>query len=229
MMPFYDPGYFATRDPARLAAAKARTRTRTLKHRLTAWELGREYYDGDRSVGYGGYTYQKERWHKVVRNVFERFELSRSAKILDLGCKKGFFLQAIREMYPDCELIGVENHEYPIQQANAGIKKSLRLHKYYELDNIPDGDVDFLWAFSSIYMQSLGDVVQTLRQVQRVSDGNSFITVGAYRDEKQRESFERWTLLGTTVLSCDDWLEVFDYCGYNGYWFFTTPDVLGLK
>jgi hypothetical protein len=225
MMPHYDPGYFAYRDATRLAVAEKRT----LEHRLIAWELGPEYYDGERSVGYGGYTYQRERWHKIVCNVFEYFDLAKSSRIMDLGCKKGFFLQAVNEIYPDCNLIGVENHEYPISQASASIRDSLRLGNYYQLDYLADGEIDFLWGFSSIYMQTLGDVVKTIREIQRVSSGNSFITLGAYNNEKEKESFERWTLLGTTILSCEDWRDVFEHCGYTGHWFFTTPEVLGFK
>lgn len=225
MMPHYDPGYFAHRDATRLAVAEKRT----LEHRLIAWELGPAYYDGERSVGYGGYTYQRERWHRIVCNVFEHFDLAKSSRILDLGCKKGFFLQAINEIYPDCNLIGVENHEYPITQASASIRESLRLGSYYQLDYLADGEIDFLWGFSSIYMQTLGDVVKTIREIQRVSSGNSLITLGAYNNEKQKKSFERWTLLGTTILSCEDWRDVFEYCGYTGHWFFTTPEVLGFK
>ena len=169
------------------------------------------------------------RSHKIVHNVFEYFDLSNSAKILDVGCKKAFFLQAVRELYPLTELVGIENHRYPIRQASASVKDCLQLKNYYELNDFSDGELDFLWAFSSIYMQNLGDVVKTLREIQRVSSGSAFVTVGAYRNESQKEVFESWTLLGTTVLSCEEWMEVFDYCGYEGFWFFTTPDVLGFK
>ena len=39
----------------------------------------------------------------------------------------------------------------------------------------------------------------------RVAAGRSYITVGAFRNEAEREIFQRWTLLGTTILSIEDW------------------------
>lgn len=224
-MPYYDPGYFAGRDSTRVAVAS----TRSIDDRLMAWELGEEYYDGERSVGYGGYRYQPERWHSIVRKVFLDFELGHSPSILDLGCKKGFFLQAIDEVFPGCILSGIENHPYPLTTASSSIRDKLRLGRYDDLGEFQDGAIDFVWAFSSIYMQNLGGVVNTLREIQRVSAGSSLVTVGAYGNAREKEIFERWTLLGTTILSSEEWIKVFEYAGYTGGWFFTTPEVLGLE
>ena len=77
-------------------------------------------------------------------------------------------------------------------------------------------------------MQTLGDVVKTLREIQRVAQGRSYITVGAYRDARERELFRNWTLIGTTVLSVDEWRQVFSYAQYTGNVFYTTPQALGL-
>ena len=91
-----------------------------------------------------------------------------------------------------------------------------------------DGEFDFVLAFSSIYMLNLGDVVKTLREIQRVGKGRSYITCGAYRTPEEREVFARWTLLGTTVLHVDEWRELFDYAGYTGDYYFTTASSLNL-
>ena len=77
-------------------------------------------------------------------------------------------------------------------------------------------------------MLNLGDVVKTLREIQRVGKGRSYITCGAYRTPEEREVFARWTLLGTTVLHVDEWRELFDYAGYTGDYYFTTASSLNL-
>ena len=124
-------------------------------------------------------------------------------------------------------LIGIENHPYPLAsiQNSSGIEA--KCGPYYDIP-LEDNSVDFLIAFSSIYMQTLGDVVRSLREIERVSCGSSYITLGAFEGETDKKIFSQWTLIGTTVLSIQDWHEVIDYSGYSGCYFFTTPAVLGL-
>ena len=71
-MAYFDPGYFVKKDSSRTSVSSSRS----IESRLIAWELGEDYYDGDRSVGYGGYSYQRDRWHKIVKNVFEHFDIN---------------------------------------------------------------------------------------------------------------------------------------------------------
>jgi len=224
-MAYFDPGYFTN---TRSTTKRVLVAPRTIRERLVAWELDSKYYDGDRNFGYGGYKYQRERWHEIVRKVFGHFGLKDGCKVLDLGCKKGFFLQAVKELYPSCNVLGIENHEYPLICADESVKNFLSFRNYYDLLEFSDGEFDFVWAFSSIYMQNLGDVVKTLREIQRISGGTSFITLGAYDSLIEKTTFEKWTLLGTTILSPEEWSEVFDYSNYRGDWFFTTPKILGL-
>jgi len=79
-----------------------------------------------------------------------------------------------------------------------------------------DNSFDFVMAFASIYMLNLKDVMAAIREIQRVSKGKSYITVGAYRTIEERDLFHDWTVLGTTVLHVEEWLEVFSQCNYTG-------------
>jgi hypothetical protein len=67
-----------------------------------------------------------------------------------------------------------------------------------------------------------------LREIQRVGKGKSYITVGAYNTEEEKDLFLEWTLLGTAVLHVDEWLEVFKEAGYTGDYYFTTASSLNL-
>jgi hypothetical protein len=216
----WDVGYF-NNSPRRHELP-----SRTINQRLVAWELDERYYDGDRANGYGGFR-NDGRWNSLVPKIIDRFKIPYNGTVVDLGCKKGFILKAFKDLMPDGTFLGVENHAYPLRVADVSARPHLKLGNLFEIP-CQDGSVDFLIAFSSIYMQTLGDVVKTLREIMRVSHGRSYVTVGAYRDTAEREAFLSWTLIGATILSVDEWKEVFAYAGYSGEVFYTTPSALGL-
>lgn len=216
---YYDLGYFKT------GASRKSIPLRTIKNRLEAWNLDARYYDGLRENGYGGFN-DDGRWDPLVIKLSRDFNIPVNGTILDLGCKKGFILNAFRRMGHTGNLIGIENHKYPLLEASKVEGLNLNYLPYYDLPYDTDS-IDFLIAFSSIYMQNLGEIIMTLKEIQRVSQGRSHITLGAYDDEYSKKIFENWTLIGTTHLHVDDWIEVMKYCGYSGTYFFTTPKILG--
>ncbi len=199
---------------------------RTIRNRITAFELDREYYDGARGNGYGGYRYDG-RWKQIIPLLVQRYGLASSSRILEVGCKKGFFLHDLRETIPGITVRGVENHLYPLENCMESVRGDVELAFYQSLPFL-DHSFDFVMAFASIYMLNLRDVMAAIREIQRVGKGKSYITVGAYRTSEERELFYDWTLLGSTVLHVDDWLEVFSHCGYTGDYYFTTASTLHL-
>ena len=92
----------------------------------------------------------------------------------------------------------------------------------YEKLPFEDNEFDFILGFAAIYMLNLQGVMNALREIQRVGKGKSYITLGRYRTEEERDTFLKWTLLGTTILHVDEWLEVFNATGYTGDYYFTT-------
>lgn len=199
---------------------------RTIHNRISAFKLDREYYDGNRENGYGGYHYDG-RWKNIISTILNRYGLSSSSCVLDVGCKKGFFLHDLKETLPGITVRGVENHLYPLENCMDSVKADVQFAPYQSLPFL-DHSFDFVMAFASIYMLNLGDVMAALLEIERVGKGKSYITVGAYRTAEERELFYDWTVLGTTVLHVDEWLEVFKHCGYTGDYYFTTASSLHL-
>jgi SAM-dependent methyltransferase len=222
-MPEFDIGYF---DPT-VVRPVARGARVTIRNRLIAWEQGREFYDGARENGYGGYRYDG-RWRRLVPALIARYGLCNRSTVLDVGCKKGFFLHDLSEALPGITTRGIETTKYPIDEGMASVRSVMTVHRFDELP-FDDGAFDFVLAFSSIYILNLCGVVSALREIQRVSGGRSYVTLGAYRDREERELFEAWSLLGTTVLHVDDWMEVFAHAGYTGDYYFTTAKSLNLR
>jgi SAM-dependent methyltransferase len=199
---------------------------RTIKNKIKAWRLDHGYYDGNRENGYGGFSYDG-RWGKIVPGMVRRYGLNNDSSVLDVGCKKGFFLNDLKAALPGIKVRGVENHPYPIEQSMNSIQDNITLGPYEKLP-FKDGEFDFVLAFASIYMLNLKGVIDSLREIQRVGNGKSYITLGAYSNQEERELLLEWTLLGTTILKIDEWLEVFKETGYTGDYYFSTAASLNL-
>jgi ubiquinone/menaquinone biosynthesis C-methylase UbiE len=220
-MKCFDIGYPHSKTPRIL-----KKNSRTIKQKVIAWDLSREYYDGDRENGYGGFRYDG-RWAEVIPNIVREYGISERSTVLDVGCKKGFFLHDLKKVFPSGRFKGVENHFYPIENAMESIKEDIVLSPYEKLP-FKDNEFDFVFAFASIYMLNLGGVINSLREIQRVGKGKSYVTLGAYNTPEEKELFQQWTLLGTTVLHVDEWLMVFEEIGYTGDYYFTTAKSLNL-
>ena len=85
--------------------------------------MGFDYWDGDRKINYGGYKYIKNRWKGVIENIIKFYKLPSNAKILDIGCGKGYFLYDFLKISPLIEIFGIDISEYAIQNSKPEVKK----------------------------------------------------------------------------------------------------------
>ena len=216
----YDIGYFKKSIKVRSALSKKRTIT----NKINAWKLNKEYYDGDRINGYGGFKYDG-RWLKLLPKLIKKYKLNSKSKFLDLGSKKSFLLKDLNILLPGIKSYGIENHKYPIKNA-VKTKSKIIESEYY---NIPFKDkyFDFLIAFNSIYMYNLGDVVKTLIEIERVSK-KSYVILAAGETDEERNKFNHWTLIGTSILLTKEWKQLFKEIKFSGDYYFSSIKSLGL-
>jgi ubiquinone/menaquinone biosynthesis C-methylase UbiE len=218
-MPEFDPKYFKKKSSI------LRVVDRKIENKFTAWQLDNDYYDGDRNNGYGGFKYDG-RWLKLLPRIIKKYKLNNNSKILDLGCKKGFIMKDFKVLLPKAKVYGIEDHIYPIKNSEKEIRKNIIFSKYYEIP-FRKNYFDFIIGFSSIYKYNFIDVVNTIKEINRVSK-KSFITVASYSNKKEKELFEKWTLLGSTFLNKKDWKKLFKILNYRGDYYFTTARSLNL-
>jgi len=221
-MGIFNFGYFKKNKNRKFKIKKKR---RTVLNKYIAWKLGKEYYDGNRNNGYGGFKYDA-RWLKLLPKIIKKYKLSNKSKILDLGCKKGFIMKDLKILLPKSKIWGIEDHIYPIKTAEKEIKSNIILSKYYKIP-FKDNYFDLVIGFSSIYKYNFEDVVKIIKEIQRVSK-KSFFTVASYSSKREKEIFDDWTLLGTTILSKKDWNKLFKILGYKGDYYYTTAKSLNL-
>lgn len=199
---------------------------RTINNRIIASYRDEEYYDGDRNNGYGGFYYDG-RWKKIVVTMCEDYVLDENSTILQIGCEKGFLLHDFKEKFPHMKVQGYEMSKYAIDNAMPSVKDMITHGRY---DKLPyaDNEFDFVIAIGVIYTLTLADALSCLKEIQRVGKGKSFITLGSYRHDEGQKLFDMWTVLGTTILHVDEWVEVLKEAGYTGDYLFTTSEYLNL-
>ena len=73
-MKFFDTGYFKGSAPRSILAKK-----RTIKNKIISWRLDKEYYDGARINGYGGFKYDG-RWQKLLPKIIKKYKLTKKRK-----------------------------------------------------------------------------------------------------------------------------------------------------
>lgn len=188
--------------------------------REIARRYDREYFDGDRMHGYGGYTYHPRFWQETVQRFRDHYGLAENARVLDVGCAKGFMLHDFKQLMPRLEIAGLDISPYAIDNAVDDVKPFLRMGNARELP-YPDRSVDLVISINTVHNLKRDECIQALREIQRVSRAHAFITVDAWRNERERENLQKWVLTALTCMHDDDWRKLFAEADYNGdyYWF----------
>ena len=196
-----------------------RERNINKKNIQLALKYSKEYFDGNRSQGYGGYYYDG-RWVAVARKVIKKFNLNNNSRFLDVGCAKGFLMHDLKIILPALKVYGIDISQYAKDNSILNIKKNIEIMNCKKLrykSNFFDG----LVAINVVHNLEIEQCKEAIKEIQRVSKGKAFIQVDAYRDEIELKVLKKWILTAKTYLKPTEWIELFKECGYTGYYDFT--------
>lgn len=197
-----------------------RAAMKTEEDRAVARKFGKDYFDGDRRHGYGGYGYHPRFWQPVVPSFVKHFGLTGKSSVLDVGCGKGFMLHDLRLLVPGITVSGIDISPYAIENAMEDVKPFVKIGDARNLP-FPDKSFDVVISITTLHNLDRAGCARGLREIERVSRGRSFITVDAYRNDEERRRMEAWNLTALTVMRVDEWKAFFKENGYTGdyYWF----------
>ncbi len=197
-----------------------RGETKTPEDRLIARRFDREFFDGDRRTGYGGFSYSPRFWQPVVPTFREYFALTAGSSLLDVGCAKGFMLHDFREMIPGISVAGIDVSRYAIENSMEEVRPFLKIADARDLP-YPDKSFSVVISITTVHNFDHQDCILALKEIERVGRGKSFITVDAYRNEEERLRMHKWNLTAKTILHVDEWRELFKEANFTGdyYWF----------
>jgi ubiquinone/menaquinone biosynthesis C-methylase UbiE len=208
------------RYPRSKRPIEARGELITEEHRRIARQFGKDFFDGDRLYGYGGYSYHPRFWQATVERFRDYYRLPEDSKVLDVGCAKGFMLHDFKELMPNLTVAGIDISEYAIQHAIETVKPFLLVGDVRELP-YPDKWFDLVISINTVHNLPLAECKQAFRELQRVSRGHVFTMVDAWRTAEERGRMMKWNLTALTYMSVTDWGKLFADVGYTGdyYWF----------
>lgn len=179
-----------------------------------ARRYGREYWDGDRKFGYGGYLYDG-RWEPVARGLIEEYKLPEDARILDVGCGKGFLLYEFKRLLPKAELSGFDISSYAIANAKAEVKPNLSVGKAQRPYPYKDREFDLVLSITTLHNLYINELKIALGEMERVGR-NKYVAVESFRDERELFNLQCWALTCNSFFSADEWLWLFKEFAYGG-------------
>lgn len=199
---------------------ESRGQTVTDEDKAIARQFGKDYFDGSRMHGYGGYSYHPRFWTDTVQHIKAHYQLPQNASILDVGCGKGFMLHDFTQIMPQITVAGIELSQYAYDNAIEDMKPFIQVGNAKELP-FPDKSFDLVTAINTVHNLPLEECKQAIREIQRVSRHHAFIMVDAWRTEEEREKLYKWVVTCMTAMHVDDWKQLFEVVGYAGdyYWF----------
>lgn len=197
-----------------------RGQDKTEADRAIARCFGREFFDGERSQGYGGFSYNARFWQPVVPTFREHFGLKGGNSLLDVGCAKGFMMHDMAELIPGLVVKGVDVSDYAIENAMPDMKPHVQVANATKLP-FADKSFDVVISVNTVHNLPREACGRALKEIERVARRGAFVTVDAYRDEAERKRMEAWNLTALTIMHVDEWKAFFAQVGYTGdyYWF----------
>jgi protein-L-isoaspartate(D-aspartate) O-methyltransferase len=174
----------------------------------------REYWDGDRNTGYGGYQYDG-RWRPVADALVQHYGLRPGQRVLDVGCGKGFLLFEITQACPGIEVVGLDVSNYAIEHAKEEVKPFLHSGTATELP-FPDRSFDLVISITTLHNLYCYELDRALREMERVARGAKYLCVESYRNEEEKVNLLYWQLTCEMFCTPREWEWWFTHTGYTG-------------
>jgi SAM-dependent methyltransferase len=192
-------------------------------NREIARRFGREYFDGTRDQGYGGYRHDG-RWLPIARDIADHFGLKPGDVVLDLGCAKGFLMRDLMEVVPGLDVFGLEISQYAIENCHPDVRGRIACGTVQTLPFASDSVAAAL-CINVVHNLAGEACLAAMREIERVAPGRAYIQVDAYRNEEERAVLLDWLLTADTFGTPEMWRDMFGRAGYTGDYYWTILEV----
>jgi len=196
-----------------------RTSAQSSENIRIAREYGREYFDGARDTGYGGYRYDG-RWITIAEDMVAHWRLKPGDRVLDVGCAKGFLIKDLMKVCPGLEAFGLDISEYALLHCEPEVIGRLHLGNCLKMP-FPDNSFAAVIAINVVHNLDRPECIAAVREIERLAPGRGYIQVDSYRTPDEREVFLSWVLTAKTHYDPRGWEALFAEAGYSGAYSWT--------
>lgn len=181
-------------------------------HKAKKYE--RDFWDGDRRYGYGGYIYDG-RWKAVAEQLIKIYSLAPNAKILDVGCGKAHLLYELKLLLPESTCVGFDISRHALADAPDRIRGQLFRHRAQDILPFKDKQFDLAISLGALHNLRIFDLAPALMEIERVGK-NAYVMVESYRNEQEMFNLECWALTMESLFDSAEWIWLYSKFGYNG-------------
>ncbi len=189
------------------------------ENRAIAMKFDKEYFDGTREQGYGGYSYDG-RWVPIAEDILRHFNLKPGDRVLDVGCGKGFLVKDLMKVCPGLEVFGLDISEYAVMNCEPEVIGRVHLGNATHLP-FPDNSFQAVLSINTAHNLDRAGCVQALQEMERLAPGKGYVQVDAYRNPAEKQIFLDWVLTARTYGTPQFWVDLLREAGYTGDYYWT--------
>ena len=175
----------------------------------------KDYWDGDRRYGYGGYKFLPGRWNPVAEELIKRYKLNNNSSVLDVGCGKGFLLYELKLLLPGLKVAGFDISEHGVAEAKEEIRESLFIHKAQNQYPFVDSEFDLVISLGCLHNLRVFELQTALSEMERVGK-HGYIMLESYRNEQELFNLQCWALTAESFFDQEEWIWLYEHFAYTG-------------
>ena len=180
-----------------------------------AKKYSKDYWDGSRRTGYGGYKYIRGHWKNMAQQLIKDYNLKAGSNVLDVGCGKAFLLHEMKLLEPKLNIMGFDISKYALEH-NTELTKP---HVYYQKAQDPfqykDKEIDLVISLNLLHNLRFFDLKKAMKEINRVGK-NAYIVVESYRNEDELFNLQCWATVCESFFDVEEWIYIFKEFGYTG-------------
>jgi ubiquinone/menaquinone biosynthesis C-methylase UbiE len=182
---------------------------------IVAKKYDQDYWDGIRKFGYGGYTYIKDRWRNVAKQIIEAYNLGPGSRVLDIGCGKGFLLYEIQLLEPEINLYGFDISSYATNETPSELNANIFVHRAQDPYPFVEKFFDLVISLGTLHNLKIFELEMAFSEIERVGK-SGYVMIESYRNEQELFNLECWALTIQSILDVEEWKWIFHKFGYTG-------------
>ena len=180
-----------------------------------AKQYGKDYWDGDRRYGYGGYNYMPGRWKPVAEILIQKYNLTNTSSVLDVACGKAYLLYEMKLMLPGLRVVGFDISKHGIGDAKEEIRDSIFIHRAQDPYPFEDNEFDLVISLGCFHNLRIFELEKALAETERVAK-QGYVMLESYRNEQELFNLQCWALTCESFFDHKEWPWIYSHFGYNG-------------